>query len=143
MSGSCTEGQVAGKRAGASIEEYLWDRRPRRFCSMPSTFAALILAAFCATVATPTVEAQKTAPKTETSSKKTSEPMRLTTHSDHARESFGQAVLFSGNYRLDQCLKSLRTATTEDANFAAGWALLSYYATDARESADALAHGQS
>jgi predicted Zn-dependent protease len=110
---------------------------------VPSTFAALTLTALGAIVATPIVQAQKASPKTETTSKKTAEPMRLTTHSDGARELFGQAVLFSGNYRLDECLKSLRTATTEDPNFASGWALLSYYATDARESAEALARAQS
>ena len=48
-----------------------------------------------------------------------------------------------GNYRLDECLKSLRTAVGEDADFAAGWSLLAYYATDSHEAADALAHAQS
>src|SRR5262249_50250501 len=75
-------------------------------------------------------------------SRKPAEPMRLTTKSEHARELFGEAVLYSGNYRLDECLKSLRTATDEDGNFAAGWALLSYYATDSKEAAEALAHAQ-
>jgi len=107
---------------------------------VPSTFAALILTGVGTTFA-PMAGAQKAA--AVTAPKKAAEPMRLTTHSDHARELFGQAVWFSGNYRLDECLKSLRTATAEDANFASGWALLSYYATDARESADALAHAQS
>lgn len=69
--------------------------------------------------------------------------MRLTTNSEHARELFGQAVLLSGNYRLDECLKSLRTAVGEDPNFAAGWGLLAYYATDAHEAASALARAQS
>src|SRR5262249_4396075 len=96
-----------------------------------------------AIIAGPMLQAQKAAPLTVTASKKAAEPMRLTTHSDHARELFGQAVLLSGNYRLDECLKSLRTATAEDANFASGWVLLSYYATDARESAEALARAQS
>src|SRR5260370_26616303 len=68
--------------------------------------------------------------------------IRLTTKSEHARELFGQAIILSGNYRLDECLKSLRTAVGEDANFAAGWSLLAYYATDAHEAADALAHAQ-
>ena len=71
------------------------------------------------------------------------QPMRLTTVSEHARELFGQAILQSGNYRLDECLKSLRTATSEDANFAAGWALMAFYATDAREAANALTQAQS
>jgi tetratricopeptide (TPR) repeat protein len=110
---------------------------------VPSTFAALMLTATGATFTAPIVLAQKVAPATVAASKKAAEPMRLTTHSDRARELFGQAVLFSGNYRLDECLKSLRTATTEDANFASGWALLSYYATDAHESADAVARAQS
>jgi tetratricopeptide (TPR) repeat protein len=110
---------------------------------VPSTFARLILTGLGATVLVPLAYAQKAAPKTEASLKKAAEAMRLTTHSDHARELFGQAVSFSGNYRLDECLKSLRTATTEDPNFGAGWALLSYYATDAKESADALARAQS
>jgi tetratricopeptide (TPR) repeat protein len=69
-------------------------------------------------------------------------PMRLTTTSDHARELFGQAIVASGNYRLDECLESLRTATREDPDFAAGWALLSYYATDSREASDSLARAQ-
>src|SRR5260370_35717479 len=69
--------------------------------------------------------------------------IRLTTKSEHARELFGQAIILSGNYRLDECLKSLRTAVGEDANFAAGWSLLAYYATDAREAAAALARAQS
>jgi tetratricopeptide (TPR) repeat protein len=71
------------------------------------------------------------------------EPMRLTTKSEHARDIFGQAIVLSGNYRLDESLKSLRTAVGEDANFAAGWSLLAYFATDAHETADALAHAQS
>src|SRR6266404_5352440 len=70
------------------------------------------------------------------------EQMRLTTKSEHVRELFGQAIILSGNYRLDECLKSLRTAVGEDANFAAGWSLLAYFATDAHEAADALAHAQ-
>jgi tetratricopeptide (TPR) repeat protein len=110
---------------------------------VPSTFAVFTLTALSAIVATPIVLAQKTAPAALAASKKAAEPMRLTTHSDHARELFGQAVLLSGNYRLDECLNSLRTATTEDPNFGSGWALLSYYATDAKESAEALAHAQS
>src|SRR5215472_13936967 len=110
---------------------------------VPSTFAVLTLITLSAAAATPLTVAQKTAPTKVAAVNKTAEPMRLTTQSDHARELFGQAVLFSGNYRLDECLKSLRTATTEDASFASGWALLSYLATDARESADALAHAQS
>jgi predicted Zn-dependent protease len=71
------------------------------------------------------------------------EAMRLTTKSERAREIFGQAIVLSGNYRLDECLKNLRTAVGEDANFAAGWSLLAYFATDAHEAADALAHAQS
>ena len=110
---------------------------------VPSTFAVLTLITLSAAAATPLTVAQKTAPTKVAAVKKTAEPMRLTTQSDHARELFGQAVLFSGNYRLDECLKSLRTATTEDASFASGWALLSYLATDARESAEALARAQS
>lgn len=70
------------------------------------------------------------------------QPMRLTTSSDHAREMFGQAILQSGNYRLDECLKSLRNATGEDPNFASGWALLAFYATDSHEAAEALGRAQ-
>jgi hypothetical protein len=55
------------------------------------------------------------------------EHMRLTTKSDQARELFGQAIILSGNYRLDECLKSLRTAVSEDPDFAAGWSLLTYF----------------
>ena len=75
--------------------------------------------------------------------KTNAEAMRLTTTSEHARELFAQAIVLSGNYRLDDCLKNLRTALGEDANFAAGWSLLAYYTTDAHEAADALAHAQS
>ncbi len=75
--------------------------------------------------------------------KPNTEQMRLTTKSQHARELFGQAIVLSGDYRLDECLKSLRTAVGEDATFAAGWSLLAYFATDAHEASDALAHAQS
>src|SRR5260370_5559660 len=34
------------------------------------------------------------------------EQMRLTTKSEHARELFGQAIILSGNYRLDKKLRS-------------------------------------
>jgi len=80
---------------------------------------------------------------TNPASKPNTEQMRLTTKSEHARELFGQAIVLNGNYRLDECLKSLRTAVGEDATFAAGWSLLAYFATDAHEAADALAHAQS
>lgn len=70
------------------------------------------------------------------------EQMRLTTTSQHARELFGEAVTLSGNYRLDECLKNLRTAVAADQDFAAAWSLLAYYATDSREAADALTRAQ-
>jgi len=88
------------------------------------------------------VATSKSATPSATASKKPAEPMWLTAKSEHARDLFGEAVLYSGNYRLDECLKSLRAATSEDGNFAAGWALLSYFATDSKESAEALAHAQ-
>src|SRR6185369_14612426 len=108
---------------------------------VPSTFATMTMMAVGLAVAAPTLVAQQAtstsaamqkdlvaAPKAATmgapASKKPAEPMRLTTKSEHARQLFGEAVLYSGNYRLDECLKSLRTATNEDGNFAAGWALL-------------------
>ena len=81
-------------------------------------------------------------PATKPVSKTNTEQMRLTTKSEHARELFGQAIVLSGNYRLDECLNSLRTAVGEDADFAAGWSLLAYFATNAHEAADALAHAQ-
>jgi tetratricopeptide (TPR) repeat protein len=127
---------------------------------VPSTFAAMTVMAIGGVIAAPALVAQQTDPTgaaaiqkdlvpppnaattVALASKKPAEPMRLTTPSEHARELFGEAVLYSGNYRLDECLKSLRTATSEDGNFAAGWALLSYYATDSKESAEALAHAQ-
>jgi tetratricopeptide (TPR) repeat protein len=111
---------------------------------VPSTFAAVILTAVAAQLHTPEAAAQKAAPisAATAAAKKTPQPMRLTTNSDHARELFGEAVLYSGNYRLDECLKSLRTATSEDGNFAAGWGLLAYYATDSHESAEALGRAQ-
>jgi predicted Zn-dependent protease len=89
--------------------------------------------------------AQQAAPSAnaKSSAKNPIEQMRLPTKSDHARELFGRAIVLSGNYRLDECLKSLRTAVGEDQDFAAGWSLLAYYATDSHEAADALAHAQS
>jgi len=84
-----------------------------------------------------------TSANAKSSAKNTVEQMRLTTKSDHARELFGQAIVLSGNYRLDECLKSLRTAVGEDPDFAAGWSVLAYYATDSHEAADALSHAQS
>jgi tetratricopeptide (TPR) repeat protein len=68
--------------------------------------------------------------------------MPLTTNSEKARSSFGEAVTLSGNYRLDECIRTLRVAVGDDPNFAAGWSLLAYFATDSRESADALARAQ-
>jgi Tfp pilus assembly protein PilF len=127
---------------------------------VPSTFAAMTVMAVGVAIVAPAMVAQQSnptsasaiqkdlvaAPRTATTlaaaSKKPAEPMRLTTQSEHARELFGEAVLYSGNYRLDECLKSLRTATSEDGNFAAGWALLSNFATDPKESAEALVHAQ-
>ena len=106
-----------------------------------SSFAAIVLA-FCAATTPAQQHAAQTA-ATKTAVRPHSEPMRLTAKSEHARELFGQAVVLSGNYRLDECLKSLRTAVGEDATFAAGWSLLAYFATDAHEAADALAHAQS
>ncbi len=97
--------------------------------SLPRNCFTVLLLALCAISP---VAAQNPAPA----------QMRLTTASEHAPALFGQAVLLSGNYRLDECLKSLRTAVTEDPNFAAGWGLLAYYATDAHEAAEALAHAQ-
>jgi predicted Zn-dependent protease len=108
--------------------------------------ANIILAAvvfvFCAA---PNFAQQKAAQPAATKSATlaNAEAMRLTTTSEHARDLFGQAILLSGNYRLDESLKSLRTAVGEDANFAAGWSLLAYFTTDAHEAADALAHAQS
>ena len=108
------------------------------------TLAAVIMAAG---LVVPAMAGQSVTPVVAVSKagavKPVPEPMRLTTSSEHVRQLFGQAVLESGNYRLDECLKSLRTATTEDANFAAGWALLAFYATDAREAANALTQAQS
>src|SRR2546427_11669111 len=79
----------------------------------------------------------------KSSAKNSIEQMRLTTKSDHARELFGQAIILSGNYRLDECLKSLRTAVSEDPDFAAGWSLLAYYGTDSHEAAVAFARSHS
>src|SRR5260370_42163503 len=65
---------------------------------------------------------------TEPDFKPNMDQMRLSTKSEHARELFGQAIVLSGNYRLAECLKGLRTAVGEDATFAAGvrcWGLLS------------------
>jgi tetratricopeptide (TPR) repeat protein len=109
---------------------------------VPSILATLILTVSAAPVMAgqSAVSAPIAAPGV---AKPAGQPMRLTTASEHARELFGQAILQSGNYRLDECLKSLRTATSEDASFAAGWALMAFYATDAREAANALTQAQS
>jgi predicted Zn-dependent protease len=106
-----------------------------------SSFVAIVLAFCAATTLAQQHAAQPNATKIAVGPN--SEPMRLTTKSEHARELFGQAIVLSGNYRLDECLKSLRTAVGKDATFAAGWSLLAYFATDAHEAADALAHAQS
>jgi len=96
---------------------------------------------FCAA---PNFAEQRATQSSATKPASTANPqqMRLTTTSEHARELFGQAIILSGNYRLDECLKSLRSAVAEDANFAAGWSLLAYFATDAHEAADALTRAQ-
>src|SRR5260370_38764760 len=96
---------------------------------------------FCAAPDFAQQPAAQRAPKPGSNSRL--EQMRLTTKSEHVRELFGQAIVLSGNYRLDECLKSLRTAVAEDATFAAGWSLLAYLATDAHETAVAVAHAQS
>src|SRR5215472_10894148 len=106
---------------------------------VPSTLAALMLAALGA----PLLAGQSPTPAVVSASTPAGAPMRLTTSSEHARQLFGQAIVLAGNYRLDECLKSLRAATAEDGGFAAAWALLAYYATDAREAAAALAEAQS
>src|SRR6266849_5805354 len=105
---------------------------------LPNSFTALVVA-LCAL----SPVAAQNASHAKSASESAPAQMRLTTNSEHARELFGQAVLLSGNYRLDECLKNLRTAVSEDPNFAAGWSLLDYYATDAHEAAAALAHAQS
>jgi tetratricopeptide (TPR) repeat protein len=106
---------------------------------VPSTLAALTLAALGA----PLLAGQIPTPAVVSASTPAGAPMRFTTSSEHARQLFGQAIVLAGNYRLDECLKSLRAATAEDGGFAAAWALLAYYATDAREAAAALAEAQS
>ena len=106
--------------------------------SLRKSFAFLVFA-LCAVRPPAAQNAASASPAYESAPRQ----MRLTTNSQHVRDLFGQAVLLSGNYRLDECLKSLRTAVAEDANFAAGWGLLAYYATDAREAAAALARAQS
>jgi predicted Zn-dependent protease len=107
-----------------------------------NTILVAVVFAFCAAPSFAQQNATQSS-ATNPASKPTTEQMRLTTKSEHARELFGQAIVLSGNYRLDECLKSLRTAVGEDANFAPGWSLLAYFATDAHEAADALAHAQS
>ena len=99
--------------------------------------AALILA-FCGAPSFARQDAVRPATGIATPQPRT-EAMRLTTNSEKARSSFGEAVTLSGNYRLDECIRTLRAAVGEDPNFAAGWSLLAYFATDSHESADALA----
>jgi tetratricopeptide (TPR) repeat protein len=102
-----------------------------------STIAAVFLA-----VAVPALAAQPAKPPTPDARSGAGAAMRLSTTYDHARQMFGRAIVLSGNYRLDECLKSLRVATAEDPAFAAAWALLAYYATDSHEAAEALARAQ-
>lgn len=64
--------------------------------------------------------------------------LTLTATSAHSKELLGRAIVDAGNYRLDECLADLRDAVKEDSNFAAAWALLSFYSTDSRESTNAL-----
>ena len=110
----------------------------RRGCR---NLAALALA-FCAAPVFAQQHAARPAPK-KSAVQPSTEAMSLTAKSEHARQLFGEAFILSGNYRLDECLKNLRTATAEDADFAAGWSLLAYFATDAHEAADALTHARS
>jgi len=104
-----------------------------------------LVALTLACCATATIAQQHAAQPAVTKSvtRANAEPMHLTTKSERAREIFGQAIVLNGNYRLDECLNNLRNAVGEDANFAVGWSLLAYFATDAHEAADALAHAQS
>ena len=64
--------------------------------------------------------------------------LALSTTSARAKDLFGRAIVEAGNYRLDECLADLRDAVKEDPNFAAGWALLSFYSTDSKEATSAL-----
>src|SRR5260221_4095460 len=131
MRRNCTFVQGAENRAGASIgvnPGCLSIRRRISMARLRNSFAALAFV-ICSWLS---VAAQNPAPV----------QMRLTTRSERARGFFGQSVLLSGNYRLDECLKGLRAAVAEDPDFAAGWGLLAYYASDAHEAAEALAHAQ-
>lgn len=64
--------------------------------------------------------------------------LALTAASPRSRELFGQAIVDAGNYRLDECLAGLRDSVKEDPNFAAAWALLSFYSPDSKESTSAI-----
>src|SRR6266436_717815 len=125
----------------ASISKELVLRRHILMTRVWSIFAAIVLA-FCAAT-TPAQQHAAQPAATKIAVRPNSEPMRLTSKSEHARELFGQAIVLSGNYRLDECLKSLRTSVGVDPDFVAGWCLLAFYATDSHEAADALAHAQS
>jgi tetratricopeptide (TPR) repeat protein len=109
-------------------------------------FGSFSVMSFCAVSCVGLVaqQVQTSGPSTTVASatRARAEQMRLTTTSPHARELFGQAIVLSGNYRLDECLKGLRSAVAADPNFAAGWALLAFYATDSREAAEALTQAQ-
>ena len=84
----------------------------------------------------------KTPPNAAASTEPVSRPMRLSATSEKTRARFGEAITLSGNYRLDECLKTLRWAVAEDPDFAAAWSLLAYYATDSHEASGALERAQ-
>ena len=112
-----------------------------------SLFAALLITSCAATplCAQQALAQENGAPSAFVKSavKLPAEGMWLSTKHAQVQESFGQAIILSGNYRLDECLKTLRAALTEDPGFAAGWTLLAYYTTDSHEAAEALNRAQS
>src|SRR5260370_15348637 len=77
---------------------------------------------------------------TEPDFKPNMDQMRLSTKSEHARELFGQAIVLSGNYRLDECLKGLRTAVGEDATFAAGGGVVGVFRTASPRTSGRVGH---
>jgi len=106
--------------------------------------AALVCSAACA--AQNAAEQDKTSMAAQTTARQNSAhspaqgpgQLALTAASARSRELFGQAIVDAGNYRLDECLAGLRNSVKEDPNFAAAWALLSFYSPDSKESTSAI-----
>lgn len=116
----------------------------KRWCTILTilVFAALLYAAEPLASVSAQNPGHKTPANAAASAKPVSRPMRLSATSEGTQARFGEAITLSGNYRLDECLKTLRWAVAEDPDFATAWSLLAYYATDSHEASSALERAQ-